>query len=130
MKKIKYPENFYKFFLKKTKKTKKTSNNKNITSKNKKCKNFCKKVFIPEKERVEMKITKKNKMKYIKPSKFVKEIYLKGCNDIYCMEKCDGRKGKWLRTFSKKRKDKLIQQGAISGCRDLHKEFPEYYKNI
>ena len=31
--------------------------------------------------------------------------------------------------FTKKRKENLIQQGAISGCRDLIKEFPKYYKN-
>ena len=57
-------------------------------------------------------------------------MYLKGCDDIYCQQKCKGMNRKWLKSFTKKRKDKLIQQGAISGCRNLHKEFPEYYKNI
>ena len=98
--------------------------------KNKTCKNFCEKVFLPERERVEMDFSKRNKRKYIKSSKFVKEMFLNGCNDIYCQQKCKSSKSKWLKSFTKKRKDKLIQQGAISGCRDLHKEFPEYYQNI
>jgi hypothetical protein len=34
-----------------------------------------------------------------------------------------------VKIIYKKRKKNLIQQGAISGCRDLIKEFPEYYKN-
>ena len=124
MKNNKYPENFHKLFLKKK------SNNKTVKSKNKTCKKFCEKVFLPERERVEMEFAKRNKMKYIKPSKFVKELYLKSCNDIYCQKKCKSNKNKWLKSFTKKRKDKLIQQGAISGCRDLHKDFSDYYKNI
>ena len=55
---------------------------------------------------------------------------VKGCNDIYCRKSCKNSKNKWLKSFTKKRKETLIQQGAISGCRDLIKEFPEYYKNI
>jgi len=43
---------------------------------------------------------------------------------------CKNSKNKWLKSFTKKRREKLIQQGAISGCRDLIKEFPTYYKNI
>jgi L-rhamnose isomerase len=106
------------------------SNKKTVKSKNKTCKKFCKKVFLPERERVEMEYAKRNKMKYIIPKKFVKDLYLKSCNDIYCQKKCQSSKSKWLKSFTKKRKDKLTQQGAISGCRDLHKEFHDYYKNI
>jgi len=75
-------------------------------------------------------ILKKNKMKYHHPTKLIKDMYLKGCNDIYCQKKCPGSKNKWLKSFTKKRKETLIKKGAISGCRDLQKEFPEYYKNI
>jgi hypothetical protein len=60
-------------------------------------------------------------------------MFLKSCDDIYCQKKCKGNKSKskWLKSFSKKRKDNLIQQGATSGCRDLKKEYPEYKdKNI
>jgi len=118
---------FHKLFLKKNKsKTFK----KIVKSKNKTCKEFCKKVFLPERERVEIEYAKRNKIKYIRPKKFVKEMYLKSCDDIYCKKKCNGSKNKWLKTFTKKRKEKLIQQGAISGCRNLIKEFPGYYKNI
>ena len=124
MKNNKYPENFYKLLIKKK------SRKKPVNSKNKTCKKFCKKVFLPERERVEMEFAKRNKMKYITPTKMIKDLYLKSCNDIYCQKKCQSIKRKWLKSFTKKRKDKLIQQGAISGCRDLHKEFPDYYKNI
>ena len=124
MKNNKYPENFYKLLIKKK------SRKKPVNSKNKTCKKFCKKVFLPERERVEMEFAKRNKMKYIIPTKMIKDLYLKSCNDIYCQKKCQSIKSKWLKSFTKKRKDKLIQQGAISGCRDLIKEFPEDYKNI
>ena len=119
----KYPF-FHKLFT--AKQTKRKSQNRN----DKTCKRFCKNIFLPERERVEMEFAKKYKMKYITPTKNVKEMFLKSCNDIYCQKKCKGIKNKWSKTFTKKRKDKLIQQGAVSGCRDLHKEFPEYYKNI
>jgi hypothetical protein len=123
MKHIKYPEGFHKLFLKKTTKSLRKT-------KNKTCKIFCKKVYLPERERVELQYTKRNKMKYHPPTKLIKDMYLKGCNDIYCQKKCPGSKNKWLNSFTKKRKETLIKKGATSGCRDLHKEFPEYYKNI
>jgi len=117
---------------------------KKVKSKNKTCKNFCKKVFLPERERVEIEFSKKlnKKFKYqpIKVlrktnkksslAKLLENMYLKSCNDIYCQKTCKNSKNKWLKSFTKKRKEKLIQQGAISGCRDLIKEFPENYKNI
>jgi len=110
---------------------------KTIKSKNKTCKRFCKEVFLPEKERVEIKFSKK-----YQPIKVLREtnrktfantletLFLKSCNDIYCQKTCKNNKKPWLKSFTKKRKENLIQQGAISGCRDLMKEFPEYYKNI
>ena len=122
MEHIKYPKDFHKLFLKKTTKGLRKT-------KNKTCKMFCKKVYLPERERVELDYTKRNKIKYHPPTKLIKDMYLKGCNDIYCQKKCLGSKNKWLKSFTKKRKDKLIQQGAISGCRDLMKEFPQDYKN-
>ena len=122
--------------------SKKNSARKIMNSKNKTCKKFCKKVFLPERERVEIefsnKYNKKNKYQPIKVlrktnkslAKLIENMYLKGCNDIYCQKSCQNSKNKWLKSFTKKRKETLIQQGAISGCRDLIKEFPEYYKNI
>ena len=118
--------------------------NKKVKSKNKTCKKFCKKVFLPERERVEIEFSKKinKKFKY-KPIKLLRKTnkksslanlletsFLKNCDDIYCQKDCKGSKNKWLKSFTKERKEKLIQQGAISGCRDLIKEFPEDYKNI
>ena len=118
------------------------------TMKGKTCKNFCENVFIPERERVEVQFSKNKKFKYrpIKVlrknnkkslAKMLETMYSKGCYDIYCQKSCkDINKknkvdnGKWLNSFTQKRKDKLTQQGATSGCRDLVKEFPEYYKNI
>ena len=119
--------------------------NKKVKSKNKTCKKFCKKIFLPERERVEIefsnKYNKKNKYQPIKVlrktnkslAKMLENMYLHGCNDIYCQKSCKNSKNsknKWLKSFTKKRKENLIQQGAISGCRDLIKEFPEYYKNV
>ena len=115
-----------------------------INKKNKTCKNFCKKVFLPERERVEIEFSKKLNSKIFNytPIKVLRKInkkelanvlettYLKGCNDTYCQKSCKNSKNKWLKSFTKKRKEKLIQQGAISGCRDLTKELPGYYKNI
>ena len=112
-------------------------------SKNKTCKNFCKKIFLPERERVGVEFSKinlKKKFRYI-PIKVLRKtnkslakdnenMALKFCNDMYCQKSCKNSKNKWLKSFTKKRKETLIQQGAISGCRDLIKEFPEYYKNI
>ena len=112
--------------------------------KNKTCKTFCKNVFVPERERVEIEFSNKYNKKYqpIKVlrktnktfAKWLENAYLKACNDNYCQKSCNHHKNhkkhKWLKTFTKKRKEILIQQGAISGCRDLMKEFPEYYKNI
>ncbi len=116
--------------------------NKKVKYKNKTCKKFCKDVFLPEKERVEIEFSKKhnkkNKYQTIKVlrkknkkslANLIETAYLKSCNDIYCQKSCK-RSKKWVKSFTKKRKEKLIQQGAISGCRDLIKEFPEYYKNI
>ena len=105
-------------------------------SKNKTCKKFCKEVFLPERERVEIKFSKKYQpIKVLRKTNrkefanTLETMYLKGCNDIYCKKTCKNKKS-WLKSFTKKRKENLIQQGAISGCRDLIKEFPEYYENI
>ena len=124
-------------------KSKRKSNNKIVKPKNKTCKRFFKEVFLPERERVEIefskKLNKKFKYKTIERlrktnkhslAKLLEKSYLKDCQDIYCQKKCKGRKNRWLKSFTKKRKENLIKKGAISGCRDLIKEFPEYYKNI
>jgi len=122
-------------------KSKTKSARKIMNPKNKTCKKFCKKIFLPERERVEIefsnKYNKKNKYQPIKVlrktnkslAKLLENMYVKGCNDIYCQKSCKNSKNKWLNSFTKKRKENLIQQGAISGCRDLIKDFPEYYKN-
>jgi hypothetical protein len=107
------------------------------------CRHFCNKVFIPDKEKVEIAFSKKHKLKlkYVPINKLPKEkkslkkllktVYLEGCKRIYCQKKCDnGTKGKniqWLKSYTKKRKERLMKQGATSGCRDLIKEFPGYY---
>ena len=49
------------------------------------------------------------------------------CKKVYCQKKCDNRTNQWLKSYTKKRKERLIKQGATSGCRDLMKEFPGYY---
>jgi hypothetical protein len=118
------------------------SKKKRLSPKKKTCKQFCKNVYLPEKERVEIEFSKKKKLHY-KPiqllrktkdkssfANMLEKVYLKACEDIYCQKDCPGKKKKWLKSFTKKRKERLIQQGAISGCRDLEKEFPAYYKNI
>jgi hypothetical protein len=124
-------------------KSKRKSKNKLVEPKNKTCKKFCKEIFLPERERVEIEFSKRyRKLKY-KPIKLLRKTnknssvanllenaFLKDCDDIYCQKDCKGSKNKWLKSFTKKRKENLIQQGAISGCRDLIKEFPEDYKNI
>jgi hypothetical protein len=130
---------------KKTKKTKiikkKKSNKTKIIKKsqNKTCKKFCKKVFLPEKERVEKKISKyyepievlrKKEDKFDrKLADILEDAYLKSCNDIYCQTKCKNKKS-WINSINEKRKANLMKQGAISGCRDLIEEFPDYYKDI
>jgi len=119
------------------------SNNKIVKLKNKTCKKFCKEVFLPEREKVEIKFSKKlnKKFKYktIKRlrktnkhslANLLENLFLKDCHDIYCQKNCKGSKNKWLKSFTKKRKENLIKKGAISGCRDLIKEFPKYYKNV
>jgi len=57
----KYPKNFHKLFLKQSKRK---SHNQTVNSKNKTCKKFCEKKFLPQRERVEMEFAKRNKMKY------------------------------------------------------------------
>ena len=57
-------------------------------------------------------------------------MYLTLCDNIYCKKSCKNSKNKWLKSFTKKRKENLMKQGAISGCRDLIKEYPKNYKNI
>jgi|TARA_B110000208_G_C11602627_1_gene370619 hypothetical protein len=125
-------------------KNKRKSEKKRVKPKKKTCKQFCKEVFLPERERVEIEFSKNlNKNFKYKPIKLLRKtnknsslanltenFFMKGCDDIYCQKDCKGSKNKWLKSFTKKRKEKLIQQGAISGCRDLIKEFPEHYKNI
>jgi len=110
---------------------------KTIKPKNKTCKKFCKEVFLPERENVEIKFSSKyqplevlRKTNRKTFANTLESMYLKSCNDIYCQKSCKNNKKRWLKSFTKKRKEKLIQQGAITGCRDLIKEFPEYYKNI
>jgi hypothetical protein len=107
-----------------------------MNPKNKTCKKFCKNVFIPEMERVAT--VASNKFKPIKLlretnkplAKMIQNMHLTQCNDIYCQKSCKNSKNKWLKSFTKKRKEKLIQQGAISGCKDLIKKFPKHYQNI
>ena len=125
---------------------KRKKNNKNKASKKRKknnkiktCKKFCRKVFLPERERVEKKFSKyyepievlrKKEAKFDRElADILEDMYLKGCNDIYCQKKCKNKK-KWVKSISKERKKKLEKQGAMSGCRDLIQEFPDYYKNI
>jgi hypothetical protein len=101
------------------------------------CKNFCNKVFLPDKERVEIKFAKKHKVNYVPINKLPKEkkslkrllkkVYLATCKKVYCQKKCDNGTNQWLKSYTKKRKERLIKQGATSGCRDLMKEFPGYY---
>ena len=124
-------------------KSNRKSTNKIVKPKNKTCKKFCKEVFLPERERVEIifskKLTNKFKYKTIKRlrktnkrsslAKLLEKLYLKNCDDIYCQKECKNKKS-WIKSFTKNRKENLIKKGAISGCRDLIKEFPEYYKNI
>jgi hypothetical protein len=108
-------------------------------NKNKTCKNFCRKVFLPEKERVEQKFSKYYEPIEVmrnKDDEFEKETadilekaYLDSCNDIYCQKKCKNKQ-KWVKSISKERKKRLEKQGAMSGCRDLIQEFPDYYENI
>jgi hypothetical protein len=117
-------------------KTKNKSVSKIINPKNKTCKKFCKNVFIPEQERVAIAFSDKYKpikvlRKTNKPlAKMIQNMFFKNCNDIYCQKSCKNRKNKWLKSFTKKRKENLIHQGAISGCIDLIKKFPKQYKNI
>ena len=123
----------------KTKKIKKIKKIKKTKSNNMTCKKFCRKVFIPEKERVEKKFSKyyepiavlrKKKDKFDNEfADILEDEYLKSCNDVYCQKKCKNKE-KWVKSFTQKRKEKLEKQGAISGCRDLIKEFPDYYENI
>jgi hypothetical protein len=115
-----------------------------ITSENEYCKKkFCKDVFLPEKERVEMKaskyyepievLRKKNDDFERETADILENGYLESCYQIYCDKECKNSPEKiktWLKSFSKERKQKLIDQGAISGCRDLIKEYPDYYENI
>jgi hypothetical protein len=63
-------------------------------------------------------------------AKLLKNAFMINCDDIYCQKTCKSSKKKWLKSFTKKRRERLTEQGAASGCRDLTKEFPEYYKNI
>ena len=108
------------------------------------CSQFCNKVFIPDKEKVEIAFSKKHKLKlkYVPINKLPKEkkslkkllktVYLEGCKRIYCQKKCDTKNKldetkQWLKSYTKKRKERLMKQGATSGCRDLIKEFPGYY---
>jgi hypothetical protein len=117
-------------------KSKNKSVSKIINPKNKTCKKFCKNVFIPEQERVATAFSDKYKpikvlSKTNKPlAKMIQNMFFKNCNDIYCQKSCKNRKNKWLKSFTKKRKENLIHQGAISGCIDLIKKFPKQYKNI
>ena len=125
-------------------KSKSKSKNKIVKPKNKTCKKFCKEVFLPERERVELEVSKKFNKKFRYKSiellrktnkksslaNLLENVFLKACDDIYCQKDCKGSKNKWLKSFTKKRRESLIKQGAISGCRDLIKEFPEDYKNI
>jgi hypothetical protein len=125
-------------------KSKSKSKNKIVKPKNKTCKKFCKEVFLPERERVELEVSKKFNKKFRYKSiellrktnkksslaNLLENAFLKACDDIYCQKDCKGSKNKWLKSFTKKRREILIQQGAISGCRDLIKEFPKDYKNI
>lgn len=104
--------------------------------KNKTCKQFCRKVFLPERERVEKQFSKSydtiaelRKKKDHVLANILEKMYLKSCDDIYCQKKCKNKKS-WIKSIDEKRKNKLIKQGATSGCRDLIEEYPDYYRNI
>lgn len=115
------------------------------------CDSFCKKVFLPERERVEREFSKRLQKKSKKQipytsSKLIKDFYVFGCKNIYCQDKCPpvarskngmflktakkSLKTLWKRSYTKKRKERLMKLGAKSGCRDLMEEYPNDYKNL
>lgn len=132
-----------------TNKTKKTSRktHKNKTNRKKRshpthiCKTkYCKKVFLPEREKVEKEFSsdyktieelRKNGDEFdTRIADIIEDGYLRTCHDIYCQNKCKMKgKNTWAKSFTKKRKNRLMKQGATSGCRDLMREFPNYYKD-
>jgi hypothetical protein len=75
------------------------------------CKNFCEKLFLPERERVEIQASKNSKVKYIpinvlrKTNKSLARRLkkcIKTCDDIYLQKKCTG-KSRWNKSFTKKK---------------------------
>jgi hypothetical protein len=108
----------------------------------KKCEKFCKTTFLKERERVESVVAKENGVRYVpvarlekqnKPlAKTLKGAYVSSCKQIYCNKGCAAGKGRKDFVASiekdKPRKERRLQkQGAVSGCRDLAREFPKYY---
>jgi hypothetical protein len=101
------------------------------------CKKFCEDVFVPEKERVEQLFSKNYK---VNKSFDLKPLYMRACDKVYCQKSCSKKNRKnrkngknekrWVKSYTKKRKSDLMKKGALSGCRDLVKEFPKYYKGI
>lgn len=91
-------------------------------------KDYCEKVFVPEREKVEAQVAKEYNKKYVaiakqtvELAKILKEQYVRACNDIYCSN-CG-----FAKTVDNKRKKKLQSMGATSVCRDLKNEYPKYY---
>lgn len=85
------------------------------TKQTKTCKHFCKKQFVPT---FEKEYARTHNM--IRPLPIASKMMFKVCQDVYCQKNCKGTKnGKWVKSFTKKRKNKLKKLGAISGCRDL-----------
>jgi len=98
----------------------------------KECNAYCVKQFLPERNRVEREWAKKTGVKYSRPSSDIVNAYVTTCESIYCRKKqcADPQKPLWAPTIKEKRKMELIAKGAVSGCRDLVKEFgAAYYKN-
>lgn len=103
------------------------------------CKQYCNSYFLPERERVEAKHAKDHKSTYTPLAQQkdralasrVRRAYLGLCKDIYCRKGsgCGGKdKEDFVASISDNRKAALLKLGATSGCRDIIKEFPKYYK--
>jgi hypothetical protein len=95
-------------------------------------KDYCEKVFLPEREKVEAEFAKDNKIKYVpldknpnkELAKLIKGLYITYCTKNYCHAKCG-----FAKTVSEKRKKELKSLGAESACEDLKKKHGKYYKN-
>ena len=95
-------------------------------NKTKKCNDFCKNDFLPNRRRIYQKIARDNKVVYIERTPKEYKFALNTCKKVYCNKGCKNKlidtgfykdiKNNFKTSYTNEQINKLQEKGALSGC--------------